>query len=352
MKNFIYNSIKLIMRYGLHVYHKNIRVVGLDNVPTNKPVLFLPNHQSALLDVLLIATDCKRKPYFLARSDVFGNPWLNRIFSFFRMIPIYRIRDGRATLAKNDAIFNSCAKALNNGEAIVMFPEANHNLKRRVRNLSKGFTRVLFRALELDPALDVQIVPVGLNYKHATGFPDEVAVYYGRPIALQAFLGQVDRLNITIEIKHEVSKCLQELTTHVPLEENYDKIIDFLMNNNVDFLNPKETNELISEFLGSENLGENQEFKKKSSSIFYPFFTTLNFPIILIWRSFIKPKVLEAEFLGTFRFVTAFIGFIGYYSILLISIGLLVNINIAILMVLGIFVFNWLFVKYGQAALH
>ena len=216
MKNVLYSAIKSVVKAGLHCYYKKIEIVGMENVPKDKPVLFLPNHQSALMDVLLIVTDCNRKPYFLTRSDIFGKPFLDAIFNFFRMIPIYRIRDGRHALPKNEAIFDKCADILKRKSALAMFPEANHNLKRSVRPLSKGFTRILFRALEKYPDLDIQLVPVGLNYKDAVRFPDEVSLYYGTPIALQSIYQETDLPSTVIRLKESITQNLQRLTTHIP----------------------------------------------------------------------------------------------------------------------------------------
>jgi 1-acyl-sn-glycerol-3-phosphate acyltransferase len=347
LKDLIYNSIKHVIKFGLHAYHKKIKVEGLDNIPKNKPVLFLPNHQSALLDVILIAVDCNRKPFFLTRSDVFGKPLLNRIFSFFRMIPIYRIRDGRDTLSKNDAIFNRCAEVLGESEAIVMFPEANHNLKRRVRNLSKGFTRVLFRSLEVNPDIDIQIVPVGLNYKEATSFPDSVAVYYGEPISVKSLIDLDNKATSILKIKNAVSSGLKQLTTHISSEENYDAIIHYLNHKEADFLKPESTNEFIHEF----NEQEHKEMKVpkhgKKKSLLLSLFMVFNFPVILLWKSLMKPKVWEPEFMGTLRFATAFIGFVGYYLLLLIFISFLASLKVALITIFAIFLFNWLFVKFG-----
>ena len=78
----LYRVLKHIIRFFLYFYHKEIQVHGLENIPKNKPVLFVPNHQNALIDVLLVGVDCKRNPYFLARSDIFGKSILNSFFTF------------------------------------------------------------------------------------------------------------------------------------------------------------------------------------------------------------------------------------------------------------------------------
>ncbi len=226
----LYTVLKNSLAFGLYAYHSKIEIHGFDTIPKNKPVLFLPNHQNALLDTLLVAVKCNRKPYFLTRSDIFGNVVLNALFKYVHMIPVYRLRDGRDKLAKNHEVFDTCAKLLERGEAITIFPEANHNLKRRVRPLSKGFTRLLLRALELSPELDIQIVPVGMNYKHALHFPDSVALRYGKPIAVQELFDKNDLLGSTNKIKDTVEAQLKILTTHITPEENYlEKYLEFYL---------------------------------------------------------------------------------------------------------------------------
>ena len=347
MKNIIYDLVKLYIKTGLRTYYKKIEIVGLENVPKNKPVLFLPNHQSALMDVLLIAVDCNRKPYFLTRSDVFGKPLLNYIFNYFQMIPVYRMRDGRNTLSKNDLIFNNCADILNAGESIVMFPEANHNLKRRVRPLSKGFTRILFRAMERNPDLDIQIVPVGLNYKDATSFPDSVAICYGEAVPLKSMYKKTDLLKTEKEVKKRVADSLKQLTTHISSEKNYDAIITYLNNQKVNFLRPKEVNGLIGT-IKVDKLPKMDKVatSKEKRSLLYPLFVLLNLPVWAFWRYFMKPRVWELEFTGTLRFATALLGFTVYCAVLLIGFSLWVSFKIAILVIAAIFLFDWIYIKY------
>lgn len=334
------------MKAGLHCYYRKIEIVGLENVPRDKPVLFLPNHQNALIDVLLLVTDCNRKPYFLTRSDIFGIPFLNAIFDFFRMIPIYRIRDGREALSKNDAIFEKCSDILGRGEALSVFPEANHNLKRTVRPLSKGFTRILERTMKKYPDLDIQLVPVGLNYKDAKGFPDEVSLHYGKPISYKSIYKKNDNSVSTFTILKLVTESLQKLTTHIPPEADYAQTEARIYEKNSNFLNPTETNREIKAILEkSTNVKVDSFNRKDSMSILKLLFMILNFPVLLLWRFIVKPKVPEPEFMGTMRFATAFVGFVIYYIVLFAFLSLLLNIAVALTVVLSIFLFNWIVVK-------
>jgi len=213
LKRFGYYFFRYWVAIGLFCYYRKIKAIGRENIPNDEPVLLLSNHQNALLDILLIATNCQLKPWFLTRADIFKNKFFKPLFTFLQMLPIYRIRDGKASLSKNAEIFKKCATLLNQRQAILLFPEANHNLERRVRALSKGFTRLIFSALAENQKLDIKLVPIGQNYVRATTFPDVACIYYGTPIAVQPLLQEEGRQSV-INIKAAVSKALQRLTTH------------------------------------------------------------------------------------------------------------------------------------------
>lgn len=348
MSAFIYSLVKSVVKTGLYGYHKKIQISGLENIPKGKPVMFLPNHQSALIDVLLIATDCNRKPYFLTRSDVFNGKLLKRIFSYFQMLPIYRMRDGRDTLSNNDAIFNSCAEILNRGEALLLFPEANHSLQRRVRPLSKGFTRILFRTFEMYPGLDVQLIPVGLNYNNATHFPDQVSIYYGKPISARNLFDENNLNTSAITIKNKISTSLENLTTHIPSDKDYDAVLNKLLAEKVDFLNPAFVNEKIK-ILNQQGVDSSNETvsEKQGFNMFKCVFTLLNFPLVLIWKLWLKPKVPEDEFMGTFRFAFAMISYPIYMALLFAFIAIAFAPYIAGVTICILTLINVLMVKFG-----
>ncbi len=340
----MYATIKRWMQINLYLYFAKIEMHGLSNVPKNKPVLFLPNHQSALLDVLLIAVDCNRKPWFLTRSDVFKKKFFQILFEFFQMIPIYRIRDGREALRNNQAVFDRCASLLQKNEAVLMFPEANHNLKRRVRPLSKGFTRILFNTLEKYPDTDIQIIPVGLNYKNAVNFPDKVALYFGTPIAVRKWYMPNHEKQAVENLKKVVSDQLKQLTTHIEDEQNYNQIIKVLQTNNFDFLNPSKVN------LQLTNLDEIKPQKRRNIQghvlkLAKGLFLIVNLPLVFIWRMFFKPKVWEPEFMGTLRFAFVVIAYPLYYAFLFFLVCFCTNMITALVLILGLFTFNLVYVK-------
>jgi 1-acyl-sn-glycerol-3-phosphate acyltransferase len=280
-------------------YFKSIKIYGVANVPKDKPVLLLGNHQNALLDALLIAAQCGRFPYYLTRASVFKKSLVSKLLKSLNMLPVYRIRDGWSNLSQNTAIFETCSNVLANNEAVAIFPEGSHDLVRRVRPLSKGFTRIVFDTLEKYPELDLQLVPVGLNYENAVHFPDRTVMFFGEAISATSFVTESRNEDVK-KLKEKIRAELTELTTNIP-KDNYHETVNRLDALQVDYLNPKEVNACIkSQF-------KNCKPKKKEQTQFIKAFfkillITCIFVPYLIWKFIVKPKIKEPEFIATFRF--------------------------------------------------
>ena len=261
------------------------------------------------------------------------------------MIPVYRIRDGRSSLSKNDEVFDTCSRILGEGKALVMFPEANHSLKRRVRPLSKGFTRIVFRTLQQNPGIDLQLVPVGLNYEDATGFPDSAAVYYGKPISAESLYNAADLKSSEKRTKMAVFSALKKLTTHINPEPDYDRIIAQIESKKLSFLRPEAINEKVKTFIEEVGKSSPPSTSKPKINFFKMTIAILNFPVWFLWKFYMKPKVWEPEFMGTLRYATAQIGFSFYYIILFIIIAFGLSLKMGLIIVLGIYLLNRILVK-------
>lgn len=301
MKKLWLHSVRTYLRLGMFFYFKKIHVYNVENIPKNKPVLLLANHQNALLDALLIATKCGRFSYFLTRAAVFKKSFVSRILKSLQMLPVYRVRDGWSTITNNNAIFESCSNILKNNEAIVIFPEGSHNIVRRVRPLSKGFTRIVFDTLEKYPDLDLQLVPIGLNFVKAENCPDSTAIYFGSPISAKDYLNE-NKNKAVVNLKAVIHSEMKELTTHIP-QENYEENANKLNALNVDYLKPKEVNACL------ESDFNNCLTKKEKNVVIKRLFQLLlKLNLIIpyaIWKYLVKPRVKEIEFVSTFRFAIA-----------------------------------------------
>jgi hypothetical protein len=226
-----------------------------------------------------------------------------------------------------------------------MFPEGNHNLKRRVRPLSKGFTRIIFNALDIDPDLDIQLVPVGLNYSDATKFPSRVALFFGDAISVQDHYDPTEGKTSIDNIKEAVSEKLKTLTTHIKDRDAYGETLKVLDAAAVDYLNPQSVNSKLRN-LSTINEAPTAKGKSVMVTVFKALFTVLNLPMVLIWRVFVKPKVPEPEFMGTMRYGFAMLSYPVYYFLLFVVLGLTFGYITSLLVIFGLFIFNCGYVRF------
>jgi len=322
MKKLWLHTVRAYLQLGLFFYFKRIKVVNAENIPKDKPVLFLANHQNALLDALLIATTCGRFSYFLTRAGVFNNGFVKKLLNSLQMLPVYRIRDGWNTLTNNNAIFQKCLSLLHKDEAVVIFPEGSHNLKRTVRPLSKGFTRIVFDMMDTHPDNDLQLIPIGLNFIDAKSFVDSAAIYYGNPIDARQYLNE-NRNEGVINLKRDIHSKLCQLTTHIE-SENYEDTLGKLKKLNADFVDPEKVNACITNNFDDCNFKQKRNDKGLRRILKGLLVLNLILPYI-IWKLVIQPKIKEVEFTSTFRFAIATtlvpIWIAGLVTLLTLSMG-------------------------------
>ncbi len=327
LKRIWYHIVKFYIRIGLHFYFKEIRIVGIENIPKKGALLFVSNHKNALIDALLIATSTSRNIHFLTRASAFKLKVVKWLLSTVNMLPIYRLRDGKETLARNNAIFNTCYHILNKKKSLLIFPEGTHDIRRWVRPLSKGFTRITFGALEQNNELDLTIIPVGLNYTEADAYGSSVSIYYGKPIEVNAHY-DCDNINAsTQQLKTSVHEKMKEVTTHIEPIERYDAIIAQL--GAVDFMNPIAVNATLA---GLQEGINPTTITATTPNIFWrllKMIVRINsiFPL-LIFKA-IEPKIQEIEFVSTTRMAVGITAFPLFYVLQAVVVASIFGLQVA-----------------------
>lgn len=307
LKSIWIGFIKLYIKAGLYFYVKQIKVSGLENIPKKGAVLFAPNHPNGLIDPLIITTHNTRSSYFLVRAAAFKNPFVKKILGTLNLMPIYRIRDGKNQLSKNNEIFNTCFELLNKQESLMIFPEGSHGRVRKIRPISKGFTRILFGAIDKYPDLKITIIPVGLTYQNASVFPSKVGLIYGKPILTNDFYNPDELITSTNNLKNKLKESLERITVSIPLEKNYEETLAKLNEANIDFTDVNKVNSIIR--------NNKKTSAKKKLNFIKPLFYLILINSILpysIWKLASK-KVDEIEFVDTFRFGLGIVIFPLFY---------------------------------------
>jgi len=286
------------LKIGFQFYYKSIRAYYSEKIPKDKAVLFLSNHQNALLDPLLISVNSTRKNFFLTRAKVFSNPIVARVLNSLQMLPVYRMVDGINTIQKNKEIFSICSELLHKKQSIIMFPEGSHSLNRSVRPLSKGFTRIIEETLQKYPETKIVIIPIGVNYQDPIAYGDSMSIYFGKHIDPLDYY-QENVLDVP-KLKDAVSNEIKKLTTHIKPGLEYENTLTNLKDLKVDFTNPTEINKYLEHDVNYTGK------QVRANSTLFTFLKTCIIIIYsipyLIWKKVAAPKVKELEFMSTFRY--------------------------------------------------
>jgi 1-acyl-sn-glycerol-3-phosphate acyltransferase len=143
-----YENLRTYVRFAFWLTHRRIVVTGLENIPKDKPVIFAANHQNALMDPLALVCTNPLQTLWLTRADIFKTKAVADFLKLLKMIPIYRIRDGKDNLSNNEEIFNQVTLTLESKQSVALFPEAAHSGKRQMLSHKKAIPRIAFEAEE------------------------------------------------------------------------------------------------------------------------------------------------------------------------------------------------------------
>ena len=178
--------IRTLDLFLLRIFFRKISVVGIERVPTEGPVIFVANHVNSIIDPMILAGLLPRTIRFLAKAPLFRQPIMGRILRAARALPVYRRMDPGSDMSRNEETFKACVHALQDGDAMALFPEGISHDEPQLQRLKTGAARIAGRAMSLGAA--VQIVPVGLVYEDKTAFRSTVTAVVGPPIPTEGIV--------------------------------------------------------------------------------------------------------------------------------------------------------------------
>lgn len=185
----LYRILKLIVGIGIRLYYREIKVKGRKNIPTDAPLILIANHPNTLMDAWMIGHICPRPIHFMAKGTLFKGKWKMKLLRSLNMIPINRVGEGRTAGVSNQDSFKACYDILEEGKTLLIFPEGTSFQERHLRELKSGTARIALEAeLRNEGKLDIQVVPIGLNYSQAEKFRSRVLVDIGEALSAQDFL--------------------------------------------------------------------------------------------------------------------------------------------------------------------
>lgn len=346
----LYHFFYYLLKLTTKLYFKTIRVYHPENIAPDQPLIICANHGNSFMDAILLAVTFKRKLHFLARADAFNSPFKHWFLSQINMMPIYRIRDGREALKNNDEIFLKCQEILNQNGAILIFPEGNCVVEKRLRTFKAGFIQMAFASENPQ----TQILPVTLNYTQPYQFYTEVSIDFREPIYAATLKMESGDDYISFS-KLALTKVRQSIAENMWLlpeneDEFYEEILEIYRNSNAlsdrefvqnQLLVIKQLNQIKNDNPQFFNILRNKTLRYKSikeehsisdsalaalSSKPFSKLKWLWFPLYILgfltdWIPSTITKLLthkivkEAQFLGAIRMVLGMFIFLIYFLI-------------------------------------
>ncbi|MDG5787619.1 lysophospholipid acyltransferase family protein [Evansella sp. AB-P1] len=160
----LYSVGQFLCRTYFRIFYR-VKLIGVENIPSNGGVLLCSNHIHQL-DPPLVGAFLKRQTRFMAKSELFETPILKGLLPKLGAFPIRRGMSDRQALRTG-------LKLLGEEEMIGVFPEGTRS---KTGELGKGLTGVGFFALRSN----AHIVPCAVigNYKLFS----KILLVYGKPI--------------------------------------------------------------------------------------------------------------------------------------------------------------------------
>ncbi len=348
---FFYHLLKITCK----LYFKKITVYHSEYIHPNQPLIVCANHGNSFMDAILMAIIFKRKLHFLARADAFNTPLKNWFLSKINMMPIYRIKDGREEVKNNDIIFDKCQKILENNGAILIFPEGNCVVEKRLRTFKTGFVQLAYEA----KAINLQVLPVSINYTNPYAFHSQVSFEFAKPILIETIKKGKDYISFSKLLLEKVTNKIIENMVIIPSIEDdifYEHLIIMIRNDCVSeseiikkqikvikLINQlKEDNSLIYNDLKGktilyfkhimQNNSSDKAIKQKSTTgylfVLYPIYFLgylLNYIPTYVIKNKIEKSIVELQFLSAVRMVAGMFIYLIYIPIAILLVGFIVG---------------------------
>lgn len=178
------NLLRRLSAFVLRLFFRRVSIAGLENIPSDAPVLFAPNHPNSLVDPLFLMAFAPRGVVFLAKEPLFRMPIVGRLVRAAGAIPVYRKQD-QADMTRNHETFAQVRTVLGRGGAVAIFPEGVSHNDPQLRPFKTGAARMALGATAVGAAdRPVQIIPTGLYYTRKATFRSSALVYFGTPLTV------------------------------------------------------------------------------------------------------------------------------------------------------------------------
>lgn len=162
-------------KYCIDITGSEIEVVGLENVPKDKTVVYIGNHQGAM-DIPLLLGYIPFPKAFIAKIEILKIPILSKWMKMMQCVFLNRKDMRQSVKAMHDAV-----DIVKNGYSLVIFPEGTRSKGGPVKSFKPGSFKLAFQS-------ESPIVPVTIDgswriYEEYKGIhPGKIKLTIHKPI--------------------------------------------------------------------------------------------------------------------------------------------------------------------------
>ena len=208
--------------------YRRFEVHGAKTLPKDGAMIFGVNHSNTLMDALVMCASSRQRKVFIARGDIFKNPFVAKILRFLRILPIFRIRNGMAAVRNNDESISQAVDVVHDRVSLYIFPEGTHRTKHSLLRMSKGIFHIALDANEqFGKETPIYIVPTAIEYGDYFRYRSTAMIHYGEAINVTDFVKNTTEENEAVlmnQLKEQLHEHISKLFTYIPDDDDYDAI--------------------------------------------------------------------------------------------------------------------------------
>lgn len=178
----------------------NVTVIGEENIPQDRPCVFIANHQG-MLDIPVLLGFINKPKAFIAKIEILKVPILSKWMKFMHCTFLDRKNPRQSINAMKEAIEN-----VKSGYSIVIFPEGTRSKGGPIKNFKPGSFKLAFES-------EAPIVPVTIDgtwkifeqYKRLRGADVKLTIH---PVIETKGISKEQRLSIPGQVQNIISAAL------------------------------------------------------------------------------------------------------------------------------------------------
>lgn len=237
MSDLLYKTLRPLVEYATRCHYANVTIRGQERLPHNGGYIIAPCHQNAMMEPLLVLLLTHKPIYHICRGDIFANPTVARILSFLKIFPIFRRRDGMASLSRNAATFQQSKQVLIEGYPLSMMAEGQHTDRHQLLPLVKGMFRIAGETQAAMGDTPLYIVPLGIDLDDYERPFSHAVLNIGEPIDVRPFMAAyiADEPTSLNQMRQALTDSLKAAMHNIDSHQHYEEF-EALCN----LLNPEE----------------------------------------------------------------------------------------------------------------